>query len=109
MKGIYKDKLILINEAFSSKNYDTVIQESCKIFEAIMKKLYVEALGKVDSNSRRLMIEAEYGNEKANGIDSFSFRQVIELYKQCKFFNIMEKQTQRNYHIDSNHIIIEMM
>ena len=97
MENTYKDKLIIINDAFQSKNYDTVVQESCKIFEVIMKQLYIEALGKLDSKSRKELMDIEYSNEKSIGIDTFSFGQVIGLYKKSKFFGILEHNTNRDY------------
>ncbi len=97
MEKRYKDKLIIINDAFQSKNFDTVVQESCKIFEVIMKQLYIEALGKLDSKSRKELMNIEYSNDKSIGIDTFSFGQVIGLYKKSNFFSILERSTNRDY------------
>lgn len=97
LKEITKDKFILINEAFQLKEYDTVVQESCKIFEILMKRMYVEALGKFDSRSRKKLVEAEFSEDtNSNGIDSFTFGQVIGLYRKSDFFSMWGEQTGRD-------------
>mgnify|MGYP005849884711 CR=1 FL=1 len=97
MTDISEDKFKIIAESFKREQFDIAIQESCKVFEVLMKRLYIEAISKFDSKSRRKLIECEYAQDKnSNGIDSFTFGEVIGLYRSCDFFAQWGRQTGRD-------------
>lgn len=96
--NLKEDKFILIQEAYILGGYDIVIQESCKIFESIMKKLFREAIGKFSYEDRVALTKAEAEIGKIGvGIEGFTFGETIGVFNKCDFFQRWGKHTQRNF------------
>ena len=79
----FEDKFGIIQDAMDRKDYDSVVRDCCGLFEAAFKKIFQEAMVKLNYNDRIRLQDAEREVGKGTkGVSDFGFGELVGLFRK---------------------------
>jgi predicted hydrocarbon binding protein len=97
MDEILEDKIGFIQKAYDLEQYDTVVKESCGLFEVAFRKIFAEAVAKLPYGERMVLMDKErIIGDSRKGVQEFGLGQLVGLFRECDLLKRWAKFTGRD-------------